>query len=57
MQFRHPTVLLVKSLNMQVEGVIIQSLSLLNTLFFYLKCVAKIIEMFPRSSRLPDGRG
>ena len=36
MQFRYPTVLLVKSYNLQIEGVIIHSLTTLNTLFYYL---------------------
>ena len=58
MQFRYATVLLVKSRNLQTEGVIIRSLSTLNTLFYYLHVDKNNnIEMFHRSSRLPDGRG
>ena len=58
MQFIYPTVLLVKSCNLQTEGVIIHSLSALNTLFYYLYVDKNNnIEMFHRSSRLCDGRG
>ena len=58
MQFTHPTVLLVKSCNLRIEGAIIHSLSALNTLFYYLYVDKNInVEMFHRSSRLPDGRG
>ena len=58
MQFRHPTVLLVKSCNLQTEGVIIHSMFALNTLFYYLYVDKNNnIEMFHRSSRLRDGRG
>ena len=59
MQFRYPTVLLVKSCDLQTEGVIIHSLlSALNTLFYYLYVDKNNnIEMFHRSSRLCDGRG
>ena len=57
MQFRHPTVLLVKSCNLQTEGVIIHSKSALNTLFYLYVDKNNNIEMFHRSSRLRDGRG